>query len=56
MKLKKCKTEKTFRTLRYPFGLPRAFDTISNKETSEIEANASPRKPKLQLAACISAR
>lgn len=43
-------------TLRYPFGLPQAFVTISNNEMSEIEANASPRKPKLPLAASLSAQ
>lgn len=43
-------------TLRYPLGFPLAFETISNKETSEMEANASPLKPKFLLAACSSVK
>lgn len=41
-------------TLRYPFGLPQAFVKISNIDTSEIEANASPRKPKLPVLVFLS--
>ena len=54
-KLKQEQTANTLMTLRYPFGLPYAFVTISNNETSEMEANASPRKPKHPLATSISA-
>ena len=47
---------RTFMTLRYPFGLPRALVTTSNNEKSEIEANASPRKPKFPLSASLSTK
>lgn len=42
-------------TLRYPFGRPHVFVTTSKSDTSEIEANASPREPKLLLSASLSA-
>lgn len=49
-------TANTFIILRYPFGFPLAFVTISNNEISEIDANDSPRKPKTPQVASVSAK
>lgn len=35
--------------LQYAFGIPRALDLISNKETSEMEDRASPLKPRVSV-------